>query len=283
MTGRSVFITGAGRGQGRSHALRLAAEGAALILCDLDEEGIESTAAEARSLGTEVVTGIADVTAPETLTAVLERGVGELGRLDGVIANAAVFTPGGPAWKITAESWAKCLEVNLTGVWNTIRATAPLMIEAGNGGSIVLIGSGSSAVGFRGSAHYNATKHGVIGLMRTLANELAPHMIRVNAVSPSTVYTPMTINPQFFAAISNKEDATLEDALPGFLAQNVLPIPWVEPEDISEAVLFLLADSGRFVTGVDLPVDAGTRIQPAGLPPSVISGTGPQTQQQEGE
>jgi (+)-trans-carveol dehydrogenase len=145
------------------------------------------------------------------------------------------------------------------------------MIENGEGGAIVLIGSGSSAIGFKMIGHYNAAKHGVIGLMKTLANELAPHRIRANAVSPSAVNTPMIMNEKIFSQFAGgRSGATIDDAMPALRAQNVLPNPWVEPEDISNAVVFLASDEGRYITGVDLPVDSGTRVQPAGMPPSAL-------------
>lgn len=271
LAGRTALITGAAGGQGRSHALAMAAEGADLVLCDLAETGLEAVAEEARSLGRGVVSGVADVCSVEAMDELIARAAAEVGSPDLVVANAAIFNSDGAVWEFSEREWREMIDVNLTGAWNTARAAIPGMIERGDGGAIIFIGAGSSQIGFRSIGHYNAAKHGVIGLMKTLANELAPHNIRVNCVSPSAVNTPMLMNERVYAQFSGGvRGATQEDALPAFYAQNVLPNPWIEPEDVSRAVLYLASDDGRYVTGVDLPVDNGTRIQPPGLPPSTI-------------
>jgi (+)-trans-carveol dehydrogenase/(-)-trans-carveol dehydrogenase len=250
----------------------MAREGADLILCDVaEDDGLLEVEEEVRGLGRTVVTGKVDVRSVEAMDELVARGTREIGRLDIVVANAAIFHTEGLAWELTEQEWREMIDVNLTGTWNTTRAAIPGMIERDEGGSIVLIGAGASQIGFRSIGHYNASKHGVIGLMRTLANELAPHRIRVNSVSPSAVNTPMMMNERIFGQFSGGiRGATLEDAKPAFYAQNVLPNPWLEPEDVSNAVTFLASDEARYVTGVDLPVDNGSRIQPPGLPPSTL-------------
>jgi SDR family mycofactocin-dependent oxidoreductase len=273
LNGKVALITGAARGQGRSHAATLARQGADLAICDIAADELEAARADLeRETGRRVISAALDVRDADAMDKLVERAADELGRLDVVVANAAVFNSSGRSWELTPAQWAEMIDINLNGAWNTVRACVPTMIAKDEGGSIILTGSGSSVVGFRNTSHYNAAKHGIIGLMRTLANEVAPYRIRVNAVSPSSVNTSMIMNPATFEAFAGgKEGATLEDAMPGFLAQNVLPSPWVEPEDVSNAVLFLASEEARYVTGVDLPVDCGTRIQPAGMPPSALA------------
>jgi SDR family mycofactocin-dependent oxidoreductase len=273
LEGRVALITGAARGQGKSHALTMAREGADIVVCDIAEsDDLHATAASVEKLGQRVVAAKADIRSVEEMDELVAKAVEKLGKIDAVVANAAIFNTEGLSWELTEEEWREMIDVNLIGAWNTTRAVIPGMIERDEGGSIVLIGSGSSQVGFRMIGHYNAAKHGVIGLMKTLANEAAPYRIRANAVSPSAVNTPMIMNEKIFGQFAGgKKGATIEDAMPAFLAQNVLPNPWVEPEDISNAVLFLSSDEARYVTGVDLAVDSGTRIQPAGMPPSTLA------------
>jgi SDR family mycofactocin-dependent oxidoreductase len=272
LAGKVALVTGAARGQGRSHALRLAGEGADLILCDLAEAGLEEVREEVERLGRRAVTGQVDIRSVEGMDDLVDRGVGELGRLDIAVANAAIFDTEGFSWELKEEAWREMIDVNLTGTWNTTRAVIPGMIDRDEGGSIVVIGAGGSAIGFRSLSHYNASKHGVVGLMRTLANELAPHRIRVNCISPSIVDTPMTMNERIYSQYAGgMKGATLEDVKPAFYAQNVLPVPWIEADDVSNALLFLVSDDGTYITGVDLPVDCGSRIQPPGLPPSILA------------
>jgi len=267
-----ALITGAARGQGRTHALRMAREGADLILCDLAEDGLEDVREEIERLGQRAVTGQVDIRSVEAMDELVARGVAELGKLDIVVANAAIFETEGFSWELKEDAWKEMIDVNLTGTWNTTRAAIPGMIERREGGAIILIGAGGSAIGFRSLSHYNASKHGVVGLMRTLANELAPHRIRVNCVSPSIVDTPMTMNERIYSQYAGgMSGATLEDVKAAFYAQNVLPVPWIEPDDVSNAVLFLASGEGAYITGVDLPVDCGSRIQPPGLPPSILA------------
>ena len=188
----------------------------------------------------------------EALTAALQTGVDAFGRLDIVVANAAIAP-------MTAKgAWQDTVDVNLTGVYNTVEAAAPIMIRQGDGGAIVLISSAAGLAGMgtdaAGSIGYTAAKHGVVGLMRVYANILAPHSIRVNTVHPSGVDTPMINNDstrEWLATMTTRADYNVRSMT------NAMPVAVLEPEDIAEAVLWLVSDSARYVTGVTLPVDAG--------------------------
>lgn len=268
--GKVALITGAARGQGRSHAVRLAEEGADIIALDVCEDietsviplasddDLTETAKLVEDLDRRILTRKADVRDLAAQQAVVDEGMSEFGRLDIVSANAGI-AGFGPAHELTEQQWEEMLAVNITGVWKTCRAVIPAMIEAGNGGSIILTSSTAGLMGLANTAHYTAAKHGVVGLMRTLANELAPHMIRVNSVHPTTVATDMIHNEAVYDLFRpDLGHPTLDDAKDAFLTLNMLPIPWVEARDISNAVLWLASDEARYVTGVTLPVDAGS-------------------------
>jgi (+)-trans-carveol dehydrogenase len=271
--GKVAFITGAARGQGRSHAVRLAEEGADIIAVDIcgqidtvpcgmgRPQDLEETATLVEKLGHRIVAAQADVRDYDRLVTVLEEGVAELGRLDIVSANAGIYSHG-PLADLSEASWQDMIDVNLTGAWHTCKAAIPHLIAGGSGGSIILT---SSSVGIRAIAnlgHYGAAKHGEVGLMRTLALELAPHMIRVNSIHPGTVDTEMVHNPSLYSLIMpDVQQPTRELSAPVFQSLNALPIPWMEPRDISNAVLFLASDEARYITGVALPIDAGVIIK----------------------
>lgn len=273
LDGKVALVSGAGRGQGRSHARRLAEEGADIIALDICRD-IETSAiplskpgdlAETARLVEEqdrrIVTGEADVRDLRAVREVVERGVGELGRLDIVCANAGISSYG-PAHELTEQQWQDMIGVNLTGVWKTCTAAIPHMIAAGNGGSIIMTSSTAGLKALGNLAHYVSAKHGVVGLMRTLAVELAPYMIRVNTVNPTTVLTDMIDNePTFRLFRPDLESPTRADAEEAFRSINALPIPWVEPVDISNAIVWLASDEARYVTGVTLPVDAGFMVR----------------------
>ena len=269
LTGKVALITGAARGQGRSHAIRLAQEGADIIALDIceslptvpfpgaTEEDLAETAKEVESLDRRVLTHKADVRDSEQLDRAVAEGLSEFGHLDIVVANAGVGSFA-PAWELTDEMWQETLDVNLTGVWRTVKATVPTMISQGTGGSIVLTSSIAGLIAFPNLAHYTAAKHGVTGLMRTLAMELAPHRIRVNSVHPTTVDTPMVANEAIYGLfLGGAPGATREQASEGMMALNAMPVPWVEAVDISNAVLYLASDEARFVTGTTTVIDAG--------------------------
>jgi SDR family mycofactocin-dependent oxidoreductase len=267
--GKVAFVTGAARGQGRSHALRLAREGADVIAVDLcqgidsvayglaTEAELKETAREIEALDRRVFTAQADVRNPAAVRAAVDAGVADLGRLDIVVANAGILSAG-PADQLPENAWRDMIDVNLNGVYYTVRAAIPHIRSRGAGGSIILT---SSALGIRAMAyvpHYVAAKAGVIGLMRSLALELAPEKIRVNTVNPSIVDTPMIHNRFtygiFLPGVENPTSEAISDV---FATMNPMPTPWIEPEDVSNAVAFLASDEARYVTGLEMKIDAG--------------------------
>ncbi|MBP1162209.1 SDR family mycofactocin-dependent oxidoreductase [Rhodococcus sp. PvR044] len=258
MAGKVALITGAGNGMGRSHAVRLAEEGADIIALDLPGAAADlaETARLVGEAGRRAAVGAADVRDLAAVQAGVDAGVAELGRLDVVVANAGVCDNPGPAWTIDAPVWQRSLDINLTGVWHTVKAAAP-SIGAG-GGSVVIVSSTAGMKAVAGAAHYSASKHAVIGLMRTLANELGPRSIRVNALLPGAVGTAMTLNPATFARLRpDLADPTAEDVMEVLARNHLLPVPWVESADVSNALLFLVSDEARYITGTELVVDAG--------------------------
>jgi SDR family mycofactocin-dependent oxidoreductase len=267
--GKVAFITGGARGQGRAHAVRLAEEGADIIAVDLcdqvdtvnypmsTEADFAETARLVEQLDRRIITRQADVRDLGQLEAAVKAGLDEFGKIDIAIANAGILSSG-PAWELSVDAWQDMIDINLTGAWKTARAVIPSMIERGQGGAIVLTSSNAGLIAFPNLAHYTSAKHGVTGLMKTLAVELAPHMIRVNSVHPTTVDTPMVDNPQSYELLlGGVEGATRADAEDAMKALNALPIPWVEAIDVSNAVLYLVSDEARYVTGMPLQVDAG--------------------------
>jgi SDR family mycofactocin-dependent oxidoreductase len=271
LEGKVAFITGAARGQGRSHAIRLAQEGADIIAVDLVKQ-IESvpytmanpgdlaeTIKEVEALDRRIVATEADVRDFGALKAAVDDGVAQLGRLDIVSANAGIFSFG-RADELPEQTWQDMIDVNLTGVWHTAKATIPHIKAGGRGGSIILTSSTAGLAAYENFAHYVSAKHGVVGLMRTLALELAADSIRVNSVHPTSVDTDMVNNDamyELFAPDLAKDQRTKEELAARFQSMNALPVALVEPVDISNAVLFLASDEARYITGVTLPVDAG--------------------------
>ena len=277
MTGRVrdkiALSTGAARGQGRSHAVRLAEEGADVILVDAcaplstvdmyplaTPDDLDETVASVEKTGRRAVARIADVRNTDDLRAAIDDGAAELGGIDIVVANAGIATYG-MSWEITEEMWQQMLDVNLTGVWHTATAALP-HLRARGGGSMVFTSSIGGLKGIMQVAHYVAAKHGMVGLMRTMANELAGERIRVNTVHPTNVDTHMIQNPGTWGMFAPGDpEPTQEKAMAGFTSLNAMDVPWVEPIDISNAVLFLASDEARYITGVTLPVDAGANIR----------------------
>jgi SDR family mycofactocin-dependent oxidoreductase len=271
LAGRVVLVTGAARGIGRACALRLAEEGAALVLADIGEpvetvlypgaspDQLETTANEARQHGIAVVTALADVRDGAQLSQAVAKGQAAFGPIDGLVAAAGIDS-WGMSWELTDEQWDVMLDVNLGGVWKVARAVAPGMIEQRRG-SMVFI---SSVLGHKPNAdfaHYTAAKHGVVGLARTMALELAPYFVRVNTVDPTSVDTPMTMNSPYLDRMVGHAGATLDEVKGRYFAWNALPIPWIEAVDVANAALFLLSDEARYITGVSLPVDAGAMLK----------------------
>jgi SDR family mycofactocin-dependent oxidoreductase len=265
VAGKVAFITGAARGQGRSHAIRLAEEGADIIAVDIcadyptvpypmaTEADLAETAKQVEALGRRIVTARVDVRDLAALRSAVDDGVAQLGRLDIVCANAGICTV--QAWdEVTPQVWQDTLDTNLTGVWNTVVAAVPHLIAAG-GGSVICISSTAGIKGLPYLTPYVAAKHGVVGVARSLANELASHRIRVNTVHPTGVDTPMG------TGIGGLETLLGKDPKLGPIFMNTYPVEIVEPRDVSNAVLFLASDESRYVTGLELTVDAGNTIR----------------------
>jgi SDR family mycofactocin-dependent oxidoreductase len=256
--GKVALVTGAARGQGRAHALRLAGEGADVVLVDLEgpaatgselAQAFAATVADLEGLGATVVAGGADVREVAELRSLLDPAVADLGRLDVVVANAGVVSIS-PTLEEDEASWERTLGVNVTGVWNTCRAALPHLIDGGRGGSIVITGSTMAVKVAPQIASYATSKHGVVGLAKVLALEFAPHSIRVNVVHPTVVDSPML-------AVIAPDGMDRKQLSEHYRAVNALPTGWVQPEDIATAAAFLASDEARFITGAALPVDAG--------------------------
>jgi (+)-trans-carveol dehydrogenase len=271
--GKVALISGAARGQGRSHALRLAREGADIIALDICGQiktvpyamstpaDLQETVSQIEALGRRIVAITADVRDFDAVDEAVRDTVTELGRLDIVVANAGISSHG-QADTLSAQAWKDMVDTNLTGAWHLTKAATPHLVKGGDGGSVVLISSALGMMAAPNMAHYTSAKHGLVGLMRTLALELAPHMIRVNSVHPTAVNTEMFHNPAFYGLfMPDTENPTRAQVAELFKTLNVLPIPWVEPEDISNAILFLVSDEARYITGVTLPVDAGSLLK----------------------
>lgn len=264
-----ALVTGAARGQGRSHAIRLAEDGADIVAIDIAapistayyppaaSADLKLTAKLVEAEGVRVLTAEADVRDQPALDDVVARALATFGRIDIVVANAGTASHA-PTWELADDQWQNVLDVNLTGVWRTVKACVPSMIARGQGGTIVLTSSLAGLHGYGNIASYVAAKHGVNGLMRTLANELGPHNIRVNSVCPGLINTDMMMNDETYAMFCpDVAHPTLEDARQVYRTMQLLPLDWLEPRDVSNAVAFLVSDEARAITGVALPVDGG--------------------------
>jgi (+)-trans-carveol dehydrogenase len=269
-----AFVTGAARGQGRSHAVRLAEEGADIIAIDIcrgfegspappaTPEDLAETADMVKNLDRRVVTAQVDVRDFDALKAAVDGGVEQLGRLDIIVANAGIGTTGVKLHKMTEESWDETIDVNLGGVWKTVKAGVPHLLAGGRGGSIIITSSVGGLKAYPQVGHYVTAKHGVVGLMRTFAVELGQHSIRVNTVHPTHVNSPLLMNePTYRLFRPDLQNPGPDDLAPVCQSFHFLPTPWVTPADISNAVLFLASDEARYITGVTLPVDAGSLLK----------------------
>jgi SDR family mycofactocin-dependent oxidoreductase len=267
--GKTAFITGAARGQGRHHAVRFAEAGANVVVIDICREvpsasydgatleDLNQTVKLVEAEGAKVVAAEVDVRDTAALASVVEDARKAFGSIDIVSANAGIAGYS-PALEMTDAAWREMIDIDLSGVWNTVRASAPVMVQAGNGGAIVLTSSVAGLMAFPNLVHYTTAKHGLIGMMKALAVELAPERIRVNAICPSHVDTPMIQHPRVYELFTGGvKGATVEQAMVAMKSMHALPIPWVEPEDVSNALLWLASDAARYVTGVALPVDGG--------------------------
>ncbi|RZL84838.1 MAG: NAD(P)-dependent oxidoreductase [Rhodococcus sp. (in: high G+C Gram-positive bacteria)] len=270
LSGKVALITGAARSQGRSHAVTLARAGADIIAVDINDavEGVRYPAATPADLaetgrlvkeaGSRVVTRQVDVRDRAALRDAVDEGVAELGGLDVVVANAGILNEIAPSWQLGVDQWQTMLDVNLTGVWHTTSVAVPQLVDRGRGGSVILISSTAGLRGIPNVAHYNAAKHGVVGLARTLANELALHRIRVNTIHPTNVRTIMIDNDVTPAVYRpDLQSPTFDDAQEVLTKINMWDVPWIESVDVSNAVLFLASEMARYITGIALPVDLG--------------------------
>jgi len=271
LNGKVAFITGGARGQGRAHAIRLAKDGADIIVVDnladvptvprsgATQSDLDETVKAVEYLGRRIIAKQVDVRDLEGLQSALDDSVAELGRLDILVANAGIMAQPRFSWELSAEEWNTTIHINLTGVWQTTKVAIPHILAGARGGSIVLTSSVAGIKGYPTYSNYVAAKHGVIGLMKTLAQELGPSNVRVNALLPSTVNTPMVQYEEFWKAICpNIENPTIDDAKETFNQWVLLPdAGYVEPEDTAAAVAWLVSDESRFVTGMDLRVDGG--------------------------
>ena len=279
LAGKVAVVSGAARGQGRAHAERLAAEGADVIAIDICAEmpsapyagatraDLDQTVAAVEATGRRAFPAVVDVRDGEAIAATIREGVAALGgRLDVVVANAGIVSYH-PADELPRDTWTETIDTNLTGAWNLVQPCLRPMIEAGEGGSIVLTSSTAALVGLPHLAHYSAAKAGLVGLMQSLAVELGPHRIRVNTVHPTAVDTPMVRNDATYELMSGGTEGGDADRNPPPLAvealtgQNSIPVMWVESEDVTNAVVFLAGDESRYVSGTQLKVDAGAVVK----------------------
>jgi (+)-trans-carveol dehydrogenase len=274
LDGKVALISGVARGQGRSHALRLASEGVSIIgfdrMADYDtvpfpqatQEDLNETVELVEKAGGQIVVGRADVRDRDQIAAVTEEGIARFGALDIVLANAGIAINSGPFWEIPQNDWKDCIEVNLGGVWNTVSVAIPSMLAGGKGGSVVMTSSSAALKAAPNIAPYTAAKTGVIGLMRSMANDLAPYRIRANVVCPTSVPTAFLFNERLYKLFRpDLEHPGPEDVKPVMRQMHPLGEPWIEPEDISAAVAYLASDEARYITGIVLPVDLGQAIK----------------------
>jgi len=270
--GKVAFITGAARGQGRAHAVRMAQEGADIIAVDICKkidtvdliaastpEDLAETADLVKGHNRRIYTAEVDVRDFEALKAAVDTGVEQMGRLDIIVANAGIGNGGQTLDKTSEVDWTAMIDINLGGVWKSVKAGVPHILAGGRGGSIILTSSVGGLKAYPHTGHYVAAKHGVVGLMRTFAVELGAQNIRVNSVHPTNVNTPLFMNEGTMKLFRpDLENPGPDDMKVVGQLMHTLPIGWVEPEDIANAVLFLASDEARYITGVTLPVDGGS-------------------------
>ncbi|WP_029429836.1 mycofactocin-coupled SDR family oxidoreductase [Blastococcus sp. URHD0036] len=273
LEGKTVLITGGARGQGRAHALASAREGADVVIVDIADQigtvpyamareaDLAETVRQVEALDRRALSLVADVRSQAQMDQAVASGIAEFGHIDALIANAGIWTQG-QFWELTDEQWQDMLDVNLTGVWRSAKAVAPHMIER-QAGSIVLISSVNGLEGGPTFAHYTAAKHGVVGLMRTIALELAPHGIRCNTIHPGAIRTPMTDHQGAWDMFAGHPGGTEADMIEGGYHYGALKgTTFLPPEVIANAALYLNSDLAAAVTGVTLPVDAGHLVLP---------------------
>ena len=277
LEGKVAFITGAARGQGRAHAVTLAREGAQIVATDIcgQIDGVQYDLATQADLDETVrlveeqdqrcIAIKADARDSGQMRAAADRAAGELGGIDiGVINHGIVMAA---TWDtMTDEDWDTMIDTNLSAVWRSARAVIPHLLTRG-GGSLILTASAAGIRTFNGLPSYVAAKHGVVGLAKALAVELGPQWIRVNALCPGNVSTPMFHNPYIHDMYNGGPGGTMETAVFPAQASHLLPVPWFEAEAVANAVVYLASDDGRYVTGTAFSVDAGMTATPPGVPP----------------
>ncbi|GAB2963121.1 mycofactocin-coupled SDR family oxidoreductase [Amycolatopsis acidiphila] len=263
LDGKVAVITGGGRGQGRSHAVRLAEEGADIVVCDITEQvgsvpfptgrpgDLDETVVAVEKTGRRCVALEADVRSTADMTRLADTAMREFGRIDILLANAGILSLSENTWELSDEAWDDMIGINLTGVFKACRAVVPHIRAGGRGGSVVITSSIAGLRGVAGCTHYTAAKHGIVGLMRTLACELAPESIRVNTIHPTGVDSPMSNNDYFPQWL--EEHKELGDAM----RYNLMPVDAMPVRDVSEVVVFLVSDAGKWITGTTQQIDAG--------------------------
>lgn len=270
LTNKVALISGVARGQGRAHAQRLAAEGVSIIgfdgLCTYDtvpykqatQEDLDETVRLIEASGGRIYAGRADVRDRAEIERIISAGVAEVGPIDIVVANAGIGINSRPFWEVSQQEWDDVVGVCLTGVWHTVSAAVPSMIAAGQGGSVIMTSSAAAIKAAPQLSPYIAAKTGVIGMMRSMANDLAPYRIRINCVAPTAVPTDFVLNDRLYQIFSpDSPEPNLEDAKKVMRSMHPLGEPWIETQDISAAVAYLASDEARFITGIVLPVDLG--------------------------
>jgi SDR family mycofactocin-dependent oxidoreductase len=268
--GKVALVTGAARGQGRAHAVRLAEQGADIIAVDIceDIQGVPYEGATKADLaetvrlveghGRRIVAHQLDVRDLAELQAGVDEGVAALGRLDVAVANAGIMGAMRPGWELSEQEWATTIGINLTGVWHTAKVAVPHMIEGGRGGSLILISSMAGLRGVANVADYSASKHALVGLARSLAKDAGRYAIRVNTVHPGSIPTKLLLHDTMYGIFRpDLENPTLDDCMRAFRSLNLLPGAFQEPEDVANAVLWLASDLSRATTGTTLTVDGG--------------------------
>jgi SDR family mycofactocin-dependent oxidoreductase len=262
LDGKVAVITGGGRGQGRAHAVRLASEGADIVVCDITEQvasvpfptgrpgDLDETVAEVEKLDRRCVAIEADVRSTADMARVADTAMGEFGRIDFLLANAGIMSLSENTWELTDEQWDDMIDINLSGVFKVCRAVVPHIRAGGKGGSIVITSSLAGLKRMPCATHYTAAKHGTVGLMRMLAHELAPESIRVNTIHPGGVDSPMVASDALVTWINDHKD------LYGGLS-NPMPIELIPMADVADVAAFLCSDASKWITGTTLPIDAG--------------------------
>jgi SDR family mycofactocin-dependent oxidoreductase len=273
LDGKVALITGGARGQGRAHAIASAREGADIVLIDIADqlesvpyamgtkEDLAETVSQVEALDRRVISAVADVRSQEEIDEVVSVAITEFGQVDILIANAGIWTQG-PFWELSEQSWDEMIGVNLTGVWKSAKAVAPHMIERLTG-SIVITSSVNGLEPGVDYAHYVAAKHGVIGLMKNIALELAPYGVRCNAIAPGAIKTPMTDHPDAWDMFAGRPGGTEADFIEGGYRFGALRgHSFLPPEVIADTALYLNSELASVVTGITVPVDAGHLLMP---------------------